>query len=143
VRNAPNLRLFQARPLVCAARTSTLIGFLKVLEPQAWQRRWCYELVASVADMNTRARLPEDQIKHATARQSGNAPFLDELENIVERTRRALRGVHGAAETADAGAKTRQHGGTRSVAQPKAHIEQSDVGSIVQERASRSVQRKK
>ena len=55
-----------------------------------------------------RARLPEDQIKHAIARQNGNIRFLDELENIVEHTRQALGRTRGAAEIANARATTRQ-----------------------------------
>jgi len=45
--------------------------------------------------MNMRTPLPEDQIKHALARQGEDPPFLDVLENIVERTRRTLGGVRG------------------------------------------------
>lgn len=54
-----------------------------------------YELIASVAGMNMRTPFAEDQIKHALARQGGDPPFLDVLENIVKRTRRALGGVRG------------------------------------------------
>lgn len=54
-----------------------------------------YELIASAAGVNMRTPLPEDQIKHALARQGGDPPFLVELDNIVERSRRALGGVRG------------------------------------------------
>ena len=46
-----------------------------------------------------RPRLPEDQINHAVARHKAEPQFLDELEEFVDRTRRALGGVHEPRRT--------------------------------------------
>jgi hypothetical protein len=62
-------------------------------EPHSWFDVCHHELVGAAAGAKMRARLPEDQIKHAAARKSGDPLFLDELENIIDRTRRALGGV--------------------------------------------------